>query len=108
MVPVDNSYAINERIDWLKESWREAIFCWVCELADESAQIDLANDYLDACHTPKTHTDDGVFCVYVKKLIGGASQRMDAADHDLFETVVTSTITNKTIKGYFTSRVNII
>ncbi len=106
-VPVDNSNAVNQRIDWVKESWREAVFK-VCELADEGAQVDLPNDYLDACHTPKTHTDDGVFCVYVQKLIAGTVQRMDAADHDLFETVITSTITNKMAKGDFTSRINII
>ncbi len=62
----------------------------------------------EACHTPKTHDDDGVFCLYVQKEGKGPAARMDAADSDVLEVLLSSAITNKLTKGHLTRRLKII
>ena len=105
----DNNEAVERRVKWCMDPWRRAVFEH-CELGKEDVIYAeaLKMDIKDACHIPRTHEDDGVFCLYVQKQKGEEVSRMDQADADMFEVLVTSNITNKLEKGVFLQRPKII
>ncbi len=62
----DNSAAVKERIMWMSDGWRKAIF-EVCEYGSEEIPEELITDVGKASRTQQTHDDDGTTSYMCKR-----------------------------------------
>ncbi len=102
----DVSEAVKERIVWMNDAWRKALFEY-CEYGREIIPDVLKTSEERAKRVQQTHEEDGTYVLYVQKLIAGKATRMDAADFEIFKVNLAKTLTQKMKEGHLTRRLQI-